>query len=304
MDIKSLSSDEFIDWCPGCGNMGILMAVKQAISQLEIDNHNVVIVSGIGCSAKLPHFVNAHGVHTLHGRAIPFAEGIKLANPRLTVLVDAGDGDTYGIGVGHFISIARRNTDIKLIVHNNGVYSLTKGQPSPTLPLGFKVKGWPFPNINDSLNPLALAIVAGYTFVARTHSYNVKELADLLIKAIKHRGLALIDVLQGCPTYNEVYTSPQWFAQHLHPLPNDYDPLVHNPNDEKEIEEKKMKALEILLSETPENMHTGLFFQVEKDTYEDRLLKRQLPPPIDQVIMNPDRSSTADISNIINGLKV
>lgn len=304
IDLKALNSDEIIDWCPGCGNNGILLAIKNAIVQLNEDSHNFVIVSGIGCSSKLPHFINVHGVHTLHGRAIPFAEGIKLANPSLNVLVTAGDGDTYGIGLEHFLSVARRNTDIKVIVHDNGVYSLTKGQPSPTLPLGYKVKGWPFPNINAALNPLALAITAGYTFVARTHSFNVKELTDLIVRAIKHKGLAVIDVLQGCPTYNEVYTSPQWFAQHLHPLPKEFDPVVHNPNDPNEIAQRRIEALRLLLSETPENMYTGLFFEVEQDTFEDRMLKKGLPPPISQQIEKEGHIANIDLSTIYSQLGI
>lgn len=305
INLKDLDSHEANDWCPGCGNAGILLAVKNAIINANIDPHKTVIVSGIGCSSKLPHFVNANGVHTLHGRPIPFAEGIKIANPDLTVMIDSGDGDTYGIGIGHFISAARRNVDIKLFVHDNGVYALTKGQSSPTLPEGIKVKGIALPNINEPINPLILAIASGYTFVARSQGYNVKELTDLMVKAIKHKGIALIDIMQGCPTYNEKYTSSEWFSQHLIPLPKDYDGVVHNPTDEKEIMEKRMQAIKILLEETPESMHSGLFFQWENpDTFEKRLLDRGLKPPISQNICDEAGKPTADISKVIDSLKV
>lgn len=286
-----------------CGNDGIVLAVKNAIANGALDPHKTVIVSGIGCSSKLPHLVNVNGVHTLHGRAIPFAEGIKLANPELTVMVDSGDGDTYGIGAGHFVSAGRRNVNIKLFVHNNGVYALTKGQASPTLPEGRKVKGIPEPNINGALNPLALAILAGYTFVARTQSYNVKEQTDLMIKAIKHNGLALIDIQQGCPTYNPEFTDTAWFRQHLHQLPQNYDGLVHNPGDLAEVEQKKLQALKMILDETSTELNTGLFFQWENnDTFEDRLTKLGIKPPLSQQIADANKKSTVNLTEVFKDL--
>ncbi|MCW1311674.1 MAG: thiamine pyrophosphate-dependent enzyme [Candidatus Rehaiarchaeum fermentans] len=305
ISLIDLDSHEESDWCPQCGDSGILFSLKNAIIQAGLDPKKVVDVSGIGCSSKLPNFINVNGVHTLHGRAIPFAEGIKLANPELTVLVDAGDGDTYGIGVGHFISAGRRNVDIKLLVHNNGVYGLTKGQVSPTLPENLKVKGWPEPNINAPIDPLSLAILSGYTFVARSHSYNIKELTEIIVKAIKHKGLALIDILQGCPTYNPDYTSPSWLSTHTHPLPSNYDGVVKNPNDMNEVNEKKMQAIKMILSETIEDKHTGIFFQWENpDTFEDRLLKRGIKPPIDIPIADSEGRSITDISKIIEELSI
>jgi 2-oxoglutarate ferredoxin oxidoreductase subunit beta len=299
----SLTSNELNDWCPGCGDSGIVMAVKNAIAGVGLDPHKTVIVSGIGCSSKLPHLVNVNGVHTLHGRPIPFAEGIKLANPELTVLIDSGDGDTYGIGAGHFVSAGRRNVDIKLFIHNNGVYALTKGQASPTLPEGIKVKGIPAPNINGPLAPLAIAIMAGYTFIARTQSYNVKEQTDLMIKAIKHKGLALIDIYQGCPTYNPEFTSAPWFIQHVKSLPQDYDGIVHNTTDMEEVDKKKLQALNVLLHETPDDLHSGLFFQWEnQDTFEDRLIKRGIKSPIEQVIADPEGRSTTDLTKVFEDL--
>ncbi len=203
IDIKLYKTQEWVDWCPGCGNFGILNAEQMALAELGgLDPKRTVIVSGIGCSGKIAHFVNVNGVHTLHGRAVAFATGIKLANPELEVIVNAGDGgDQLGIGgVGHFVSVGRRNVDITVIVHDNGVYGLTKGQAAPTLPRGgVKTKALPEPNINDAINPLLLALASGYTFVARTYAYDVKHAKETIKAAITHKGLALVDVLQPCP---------------------------------------------------------------------------------------------------------
>ncbi len=305
INLSDLDSHEQNDWCPGCLDTSILLSVKNAIIGAGLDQHKTVIVSGIGCSSKLPHFVNVNGVHTLHGRAIPFAEGIKLANPELNVIIHSGDGDTYGIGVGHFISAGRRNVNIKLFVHDNGVYSLTKGQASPTLPEGRKIKSLPEPNINSALDPMSLALIAGYTFVARVSSYNVKEQTDLMIKAIKHNGLALIDVLQGCPTYNPEYTSGQWLMKHTKKLPDGYDGVVHNASDANEVRQKKLSALSVIANDDEDNLTTGLFFQWENpDTFEDRLIKRGINPPITQKIAADDGSSTIDLSKVIESLSV
>jgi 2-oxoglutarate ferredoxin oxidoreductase subunit beta len=288
-----------------CGDSGIVLAVKNAIVKANLDPHKTVIVSGIGCSSKLPHLVNVNGVHTLHGRPIPFAEGIKLANPELTVLLDSGDGDTYGIGVGHFISAARRNTDIKLFIHDNGVYSLTKGQASPTLPEGRRTKSLPAPNINGALNPLLLAITAGYNFVARAQSFKVNELADLMVKAIQHKGLALVDIMQGCPTYNPEFTAAPWFNAHLKALPAEYDGHVKDPSNKEEVNQKKMNAINMLLSEDADNMHTGVFFENEDpDTFEDRLQKRKMAPPLSQKISDENGNSITDIEPLLKSLEV
>lgn len=303
--IANLTSNELNDWCPGCGDSGIVMAIKNAIIGAELDPHKTVIVSGIGCSSKLPHLVNVNGIHTLHGRPIPFAEGIKLANPELTVIIDSGDGDTYGIGAGHFISAGRRNVDIKLFVHNNEVYALTKGQASPTLPEGTKVKALSEPNINSALSPIALAIMAGYNFVARTQSFNVKEQTNIMIEAIKHNGLALVDIHQGCPTYNQEYTDAAWFKQHLKPLPDWYDGIVHDPSNLKEINEKKLQALKLILEETPDNMYSGIFFQCENpDTFEDRLIKKGIKPPFNYVINDGTGKPTIDLTKVFEELEV
>src|SRR3990172_4388955 len=201
----------FNDWCPGCGNFGILTALQMAMVDLQLVPSNVAIFSGIGCHRKTPHFVNAYGVHTLHGRALPFAIGAKLADPSLEVIVHGGDGDGLGIGAGHFVNAGRRNLDMTYIIHDNGVYGLTKGQASPTLKLGVKTKAISKPNINEGVNPLLLAYAAGYTFIARGYAYDVKHAKDLIKQAARHKGLAFVDVLQPCPTYNDLNTK-EWYA--------------------------------------------------------------------------------------------
>jgi 2-oxoglutarate ferredoxin oxidoreductase subunit beta len=183
------------NWCPGCGDYGILSSIQQALYELKLDPSNVAIFSGIGCSAKTPHYINAYGIHTLHGRALPYAVGAKLANPDLTVIVVLGDGDGLGIGAGHFVNTGRRNVDITVILYDNGVYGLTKGQASPTLKLGLKTKSLPKPNINQAVNPILLAFASGYTFIARGYAYDVPHLKNLIKEAINHKGLALVHVL-------------------------------------------------------------------------------------------------------------
>ena len=198
------------DWCAGCGDFGILNAIQMSLYELEISPHQAAIFSGIGCSGKTPHFINTYGIHTLHGRVLPFAQGAKLANPNLKILAVGGDGDGLGIGSGHFVNSGRRNIDITYIIYNNGVYGLTKGQASPTLKLGMKTKSLPQPNVNDSINPIALACISGFTFISRGYSYDIKHLKEIIKKGIEHSGLSFIDVLQPCPTYNDINTK-EWY---------------------------------------------------------------------------------------------
>jgi 2-oxoglutarate ferredoxin oxidoreductase subunit beta len=259
------------DWCPGCGDYGILNAAIMALGELKLDPSKVVIVGGIGCSGKIPHYINANGVHTLHGRAVPFALGIKLANPELEVIVFGGDGDQLGIGVGHLVSVGRRNPDMVIVIHNNQVYGLTKGQASPTLPRGIKTKALPRANIQDPVNPIRLALASGFTFVARGYAYDVPHLKEILKKAIQHKGLALVDVAQPCPTYNDVYTREVYAKRivKLESLPN-WDPVVRSP---EEAEEKAKKAWE--LAEWGEKIYIGVFYQNPLvPTYEERISER------------------------------
>ena len=167
------------DWCPGCGDFGIVSAIQMAMAEMEIPRHKAAIFSGVGCSGKTSHYLNVYGVHTLHGRVLPFSQGAKLANPEMTVVAVGGDGDGLGIGAGHFVAAGRRNVDMTYLIFNNGVYGLTKGQASPTLKLGLKTKSLPEPNVNQSVNPIALAIASGFTFVARGYAYDVRQTQGL-----------------------------------------------------------------------------------------------------------------------------
>src|SRR5438132_4423789 len=191
------------DWCPGCGDFGVLNALFQACAELELQPHETVVVSGIGCSSNLPGFIRAYGVHSLHGRALAVATGVKLANHALTVIATGGDGDGYGIGLNHFIQAMRRNINITYIVMNNEIYGLTTGQVSPTSAHGMVTKSTPGGNLEHMLNPLALALAAGCGYVARGFSGDPGRLLKLCKAAIQHEGFALIDVFSPCVTFNK-----------------------------------------------------------------------------------------------------
>ncbi|MEM0373397.1 MAG: 2-oxoacid:ferredoxin oxidoreductase subunit beta [Sulfolobaceae archaeon] len=301
-----LKRADWSDWCPGCGDFGILAAEEQAIHELGIDPKKVVVVSGIGCSGKLPHFMRipVSAVHTLHGRSLAFAIGIKLANPELEVIVNVGDGDQLGIGVGHFVSAGRRNVDITVIIHDNGVYGLTKGQASPTLMRNLKTKSLPRPNINDSVNPIALALISGYTFVARGYAYDVKHLRELIKAAIKHKGLAVIDVLQPCPTYNDIHTK-EWYEKRIYKLEDSgWDPVVKNP---EEANKKLLLAIQKAY-EWGDRIPIGIFYKNEYvPTYEERVAQNSpaylnLPPA--QQIIERDGKPVTLINELLEERKI
>jgi 2-oxoglutarate ferredoxin oxidoreductase subunit beta len=213
------------DWCPGCGDFGVLAAVQKALVELQIPNHQVATVSGIGCSSNFPGFINTYGMHTLHGRSLPVASGLKLANHELTVLVTGGDGDGFGIGCGHFVHAMRRNINLTYIVMDNQIYGLTTGQTSPTSRIGMKTKSNPYGNMDTPVNPVTLALSAGATFVARGFSGEQKHLTELLKQAITHKGFSFLDVFSPCVTYNKDNTF-QWFRPRVKKLEDDaaYDP--------------------------------------------------------------------------------
>jgi len=208
------------DWCPGCGDFGVLAAIQKALVELQIPNHNVVAISGIGCSSNLPGFINTYGMHTLHGRALAVATGLKLANHELTVLVTGGDGDGFGIGGNHFIHTMRRNVDLLYIAMDNQIYGLTTGQTSPTSRIGMKTKSMPFGNIEAPVNPISLALAAGATFVARGFSGDQMHLTDLIKQGIEHKGFSFLDVFSPCVTYNHDNTY-QWYRPRIKKLEDD-----------------------------------------------------------------------------------
>lgn len=223
MDPKVFDVKADVAWCPGCGNYPILKALKEALAELEIDPTQLVMVSGIGQAAKIPHYVRAHVFNGLHGRALPPATAIKAANPRLTVIAESGDGDMYGEGGNHFIHCIRRNPNITNIVHDNRVYGLTKGQASPTSPLGFKTPVQVHGVSLEPFNPLAVAIALDASFVARANAQDREQTKELMKRAIAHKGYALLDILQPCVTYNKLNTY-QWFKEHTYYLDDSYDP--------------------------------------------------------------------------------
>ncbi|HLC24207.1 MAG TPA: 2-oxoacid:ferredoxin oxidoreductase subunit beta [Nitrosopumilaceae archaeon] len=317
--LADYKTDVHNDWCPGCGDFGIVNAIQMALTEMKIPRHMVAIFSGIGCSGKTSHFLNVFGVHTLHGRVLTFAQGAKLANPDMTVIAAGGDGDGLGIGAGHFVAAGRRNVDMAYIIFNNAVYGLTKGQASPTLRLGEKTKSLPNPNVNQAVNPIALAIASGFTFVGRAYAYDVRQLKDLIIAAIKHKGLAFLDVLQPCPTYNDINTR-DWFAgldnvdeitqkpkPRIYKLEETgYDPMVHY-GSESEVNEKLTQGL-IKSNEWDTKIPTGIFYQNELVApYEERIADRvpnylENPPAIQPI--SSDGKSITDISKILDSLEV
>lgn len=197
-------------WCPGCGDFGVLSASKKGLVDVQWLPNNTVVVSGIGCSSNFPHFLGGYGLHTLHGRSIPAAEGVKLSNPDLNVLVTGGDGDGLGIGLAGFIHAARRNVDLTYIIMDNQVYGLTVNQVSPTSSLGRVTKSTPYGNIENPLNPITMALAAGATFVARTYSKESSHFREVVKRAMEHKGFSFIDALSPCVTFNKVNTFEFW----------------------------------------------------------------------------------------------
>ncbi|MDO8636267.1 MAG: 2-oxoacid:ferredoxin oxidoreductase subunit beta, partial [Dehalococcoidia bacterium] len=214
-------------WCPGCGNFSILEAMKQALVARGLEPHKVLFVSGIGQAAKAPHYLNANVFNGLHGRSLPVATGAKLANPQLTVIVESGDGCSYGEGGNHFLTAIRRNIDVTLLVHNNQVYALTKGQASPTSEEGFITKVQPSGVASAAFNPVAVAVAMHAGFVARAFTGLADHLSDIIQQAIAHPGFSLIDVLQPCVSFNKVNTFA-WYKARCYSLPKDYDPTDWN----------------------------------------------------------------------------
>ena len=215
-------------WCPGCGDYGVLNGLLNACAALGIERHDLVVVSGIGCSSDLPHFMSVYGIHTLHGRALPVAQGIKMANKDLTVVITGGDGDGYGIGAGHFLHALRRNLDLTYIVMDNRIYGLTTGQASPTSDKGHKTKSTPAGNPECALNPLALAIVGGATFVGRGFSGEPVHLSEVIRRGLAHKGFSLVDVFSPCVTWNKVNTY-DWYRPRVVKLETEgHDPADRN----------------------------------------------------------------------------
>ena len=266
------------DWCASCGDFGVLNALGKACSELALQPKDVLTVSGIGCSSNLPGFFNSYGIHSLHGRAMAVASGAKLANPELTVIVTGGDGDGYGIGIGHFIHAMRRNLDVTYIVMNNQIYGLTTGQASPTTELGQKTKSTPEGDVERPINPLALALVSGATFVARAFSGAPNHMAETMKQAIQHKGFSLVDCFSPCVTFNH-HNTYQWFRPRVYRL----EGSGHVPSDYKAALEKA--------HEGSEKVPIGVFYREEgRPTYEqvDPTLSRCGAPVKQRLGLTPE----------------
>ena len=262
LKLVDIQAKEIPTWCGGCGDFNILYTLKNALVELNIEPENTLIVSGIGCGSKTPHFIKTYGFEGLHGRALPVATGAKIANRDLAVIVVAGDGDTYGIGTNHFMHSMRRNLDITVIVQNNEVYGLTKGQTSPTSPQGFVSNSTPSGALEEPVNPMSLAIVSGATYVARGFAYDPAQLKKLIVDGVRHKGFSLIDVFQPCTTYNKINTI-QWYREHIYYIEG------HDP-------ENKIAALQ-KAEESGDRLPVGLFYKSHRPTYEDGLPQAHMP---------------------------
>jgi 2-oxoglutarate ferredoxin oxidoreductase subunit beta len=245
------------DWCAGCGDFGVLKGLQSACASLGLQPHEIVTVSGIGCSSNLPGYFNAYGMHTLHGRSLPVATGVKLANHELTVIATGGDGDGYGIGGNHFTHLARRNVNLTYVVMNNQIYGLTTGQISPTSCQGMKTKSTPFGNVETPINPITSSIMNGATFVARAFSGDPKHMISLMEKAIQHKGFAHIDVFSPCVTFNHD-NDYKFFKPRIKRLEDE----EHDVSDWKAACEKAM--------EWGDTIYTGLFLHRQQATLEDQ----------------------------------
>jgi 2-oxoglutarate ferredoxin oxidoreductase subunit beta len=299
---KDFASDQDVRWCSGCGDYSVLAQLQKALSRLGVKRENVVIVAGIGCSSRFPYYMNTYGYHTIHGRANAIASGIKIANPELSVWVSTGDGDCLSIGGNHFIHTLRRNININIILFNNQVYALTKGQYSPTSIHGQITKSSPYGTIEYPVNPVSLGLGAEGTFIARSIDRDPKHLMEMIMRSYKHKGTSFLEVLQNCVIYNDgafsLYTNKETKEDNLLYIENG-KPLIFGKNKDKGVMldgwkpvavdisdgkhsindlivyDEKNKELAFMLSEFSENpalpMPLGIFLDIERSVYEDEM---------------------------------
>ncbi len=284
MEAKDWSTNDPIAWCPGCGNFFILNAVRKALASLGKKPEEVLLVSGIGQAAKTPHYVRANCFNGLHGRALPAATGARIANRALTVLVTTGDGDCYGEGGNHLLHAIRRNLDITVVVHDNQIYGLTKGQASPTTDEGFHTKVQPEGVINTPFLPLEFAIALGAGFVARGYCRDVEHSAGLILAGIAHKGFALIDLLQPCVSYNKKNTY-QWYGERVYKVEEEggYDP------HDKDAALRKAR-------EWGDRIPIGVIYKNGRQSYEERSGLEALPPLVEM------RSRPRDLGGVFEEL--
>ncbi len=272
---KELKTPNTPTWCPGCGDFAIWTAFKQAAVSENWNNSNTAIIAGIGCHGHMINFVQVTAFEGLHGRALPVASGIKMANHDLNVFVFTGDGDSLAEGGNHFMHSCRRNHNITIILHDNAVYGLTTGQTSPRSPMGYKSKSTPLGNIEEPLHPLRMALAAGATFLARVYSGDIEMLQQMLVKANAHKGFAIIQILQPCVTFNKEY-SHIFYQRNIYHLDSTHD--VTN----------KQAAFEKLLEWDLKKIPVGIFYQVEHPTYEEQILALKNAPLVKQAVEKRD----------------
>ncbi len=257
---KAFDNEVKPTWCAGCGDFGILKGFKDALVDLQLGAHEVMVVTGIGCGSKLPDYMRINAYLGIHGRTLPIAMGARLGNHDLKVVCITGDGDGYGIGGNHFLHALRRNPDITFIVQNNMVYGLTKGQYSPTSPQGFVASTTPDGSIEWQFNPMTIALAGGATFIARAFSGDPKHMSEVIAKGIQHKGFSVIDIFQPCVIYNRVNTY-QWYRERLYKLEEEegYDPSDRD-------------AAWTKANEWGDRIPIGVFYQIEGlPTYEDQV---------------------------------
>lgn len=275
---QDYETDQHPTWCSGCGDFGIWSALKLALAEVKAKPHELVVVFGIGCAGNGANLIKAYGFHGLHGRALPLAVGVAVANHALKVIVVGGDGDGYGEGLNHFIQTIRMNPNITYLVHNNSLYSLTKGQASPTSLRGMITDSTPGGVIDQPLNPLALAIAADCGYVARGFAGDIPHLQGLIVGALRHRGFSYIDVLQPCVTFNHLNTYA-WFYQRVKKL----ETAKHNPG-----QRSAAWAQATSIDDNLDHLPIGLFYQANKPTYQGQLVALKSKPLVKQTIQPAD----------------
>lgn len=268
-------------WCPGCGNFAVWKALQDALVRLSIEPEMGLIIYGIGCHGNMHDWMNTYGIRALHGRTVPVAQGVKLANHKLPVIVVSGDGDCLGEGGNHLIHAAKRNPDITVLIHDNQVYGLTTGQASPTAEKGLKTKSTPEGATDESINPLALAIVSGATFVARGFAGDIPGLTELIVAAVNHKGFSVLNILQPCITFDKVHTYG-WYRERLYKL-----------ETQGYLPDNKFKALELAFV-WGEKIPLGVFYKEEKPTSEDH------EPALAQRTLVESPLEIADLEAVLN----
>jgi 2-oxoglutarate/2-oxoacid ferredoxin oxidoreductase subunit beta len=270
------------NWCPGCGDFSVQAAIQRAAANVGLEPEQLAVVSGIGCSGRISGYIHSYGFHGIHGRALPIAQGLKMANKELTVIASGGDGDGFAIGMGHTIHAIRRNIDITYIVMDNQIYGLTKGQTSPRSAAGFKTKSTPAGSIEPAIAPMEMALIAGATFVAQSFSSDLKELTAVIEAGIKHKGFSIINVFSPCVTYNKVNTY-EWFKENLTKLSDieGYDPS------------NREMAMQTLMKH--DGLVTGLIYQNTSQPSYQELVKGYAEEPLAKMDLQLDEKKFEEL---------